>query len=379
MAYPFRSWLAAAGGLLTVLAHATPAPSGAGAGVGGGFVSLGDDAEFGVSFAGAVRVDDNILLRETATSDTLFTFTPGVRVSFGKNSLHKGGLELRDEFSAYARDRGRKDQLFSGDYFATFDDGKTKITTTAGFAEENRPTVELRGLVRRATARLGGAMEQELSQLWTVAVGFNGSRTDFRRPGFSEAKVAEVPVDVYWRYSEKTDLSFGYQQRETNVDLGRDATDRFYSVGLRGELTPKLRGSGKVGVTSRERELGGTWSGLGLATTLTYEAGFADFIFTAQRDSGTSPLGLSENHLDVGARAATNLGQWFVVWLDVKARRIDYEMWTDNYREVQFGCTHTWNDYIQLSADYTWRHNASALRSSRFSNNVFTLSADLRF
>jgi len=118
---------------------------------------------------------------------------------------------------------------------------------------------------------------------------------------------------------------------------------------------------------------------LGLATNLTYDAKFADFIFTAQRDSGTSPLGLSENHLDVGVGAATDLGRWFVVWLDVKARRIDYDIWTDNYREVQIGGRHRWNEYLTLEANYTWRHNASALRSSRFSNNAFTLSADLRF
>ncbi len=396
MAYPFRSWIAAAGGLLTVLAHATTAPSGAGINsfqepIENPILHLSEKVLLSVRFVGGVQVDDNIFLREQATSDTLFTFTPSARIAGLLTPKTSGRLTVAHEFSSYARTSGIGAGLFSADLRGTTElHQRTQLHTEAGFAELNRPTVELRGLVRRAQARLGTALDHEFSADARLNAGVHAARTDYRSPGYVDADTVEVPVEYIQIWSANVVFQVGYRHRVTEIERGPEATDRFYSLGTKLAFDTdedsdddrvdvgKLWATLKAGLNTRTQEGRGTRSGLGLATSLDYKAGFADFGLTAAQDFGTSPQGLSQEHRDIGLRAATNLGARTILRAGVLTRRIAYDRWTDRYVEVDAGATYRWNKYINLTAGYTWRHNASALRSSRFSNNVFSVSADLR-
>lgn len=378
MASSLMACIAAACGLLALNVRATPAPSSGSGSSGNPILSLGDGGELSLRFASGVQVDDNIFLREAPTGDALFTFTPSTRIAFGKNANTNGTLALAHEFSAYAKERHLDTDLFSGEFAGSFEDGENKLGAWASFVESNRPTVELRGLVPRTTASLRGRGERAISELVSFAAEVHGIRTDYHRSGYGDADEVMIPVEMYYRWTPKIDLSFGYRQREFETEMGRDSTDRFFSVGVRGEMTPKLQGFAKAGVTSRRLERGGGNATLGMSAELSYLAGFADLFVVAERDAGTSPQGLQQRHTAVGVGAATRIGEAITARATVNYRRIEYFSWNDNFFEIEVGPGYRWNQYITLSASYGWRHNVSALRSSRFTSNALRFSADLR-
>jgi hypothetical protein len=388
MTYPGKSWIVAACGLLTAIAQATTAPSG-----GGGnspqqlgenpILKLSEKTSLSVGLASGVRADDNIFLREQATSDMLFTFTPLVHIGGEVTPKSRGALTLAHEFSSYARNSGLGAGLFAAEWNGTtFLHPKTTLSTHAGFAESNRPTVELRGLVLRSDGRLGADVDHQFSADTRLNAGVHGVRTDYRRPGFVDADQVEVPVDFHRILSSTVGFSGGYRHRVIETERGPDATDRFYHVGMKlafdSEHLGKFSSTLKAGLNTRTLEGRGTQSGLGLESELSWKAGFADFVLTANQDVGTSPQGLQQKHRDVGLRAATNLGARTILRAAVLTRRIVYDRWTDRYVEAEVGASYRWNKYINLAAAYAWRHNGSALRSSRFSNNLVSVSAELR-
>src|SRR5882672_7510825 len=66
------------------------------------FMAVGDNAELFVTASGTLQFDDNIYLDKNNTkNDTIFSFTPGVDLVFGKGSAATGDIYFRDEIRRY--------------------------------------------------------------------------------------------------------------------------------------------------------------------------------------------------------------------------------------------------------------------------------------
>jgi polysaccharide biosynthesis protein VpsM len=364
------------------------------------FMAIGDGAELFLTGTLGVRADDNIFLSSgtalnprlpvSATnpmnseeSDIIFDIAPGVDLTFGKGSQLKGSLTLVDLFTNYSDNSDLNTNLFSGDFVTRYDDGKLKLGFNAGYHELNQNTVDVRAagtLVRRDIFSVGGNGEVEISQITSVGGGVEFVHENYKRRGYTDSDTLTIPIDFYYKWTPKLDLSAGYRYRDTQVDIGSDSTDHFFNVGARGEFSPKLTGKLAVGLNTRNLDRGGDESAFGADASFAYEISPKTTLqFGASKDFGTSPTGLQQKNTTINGMVTSKISEEWSVNAGLSWRAIDYGSRTDDYFEGQLGTTYIINANIRLVGAYVYRNYSSDLANAEFKNNVFSVAANFRY
>ncbi len=346
------------------------------------FMAIGDGAELFLTGTLGVRSDDNILFASrNKESDLIFDIAPGAEVVFGKNAQLQGALTLNHTFSNYSDNSDLNTNLFSGAFNSKYDDGKLKLGFNVSFAELNQNSWFIRGLVRRDIFTAGGNTEVEISQLTKVGAGVNFTHENYKRRNFTDSDSLSVPIDVYYKWTEKTDLSFGYRYRDYQVDsLGSDSTDHFFNVGARGEFTPKLKGRFAIGLNTRKLDRGGDDTLLGIESGFTYEVSpKTSFDFAISNDFGTSPQGEQQENFTLSGALVTAFSSEWSGRAGLAFRSIDYGTRTDDYLEGEIGAYYTVNANVRIGGSYVYRDYSSDIAVNEFKNNVFVVSANFRY
>lgn len=344
------------------------------------FLAIGDGAELFVTGTLGVRADDNIFLTTKATSDTIFDINPGAEITFGKDAALKGALTLVDSFANYSDNSNLNTNLFAADFRANYEDGKLKLKFNTGFHELNQNAPDIQGLTRRDQFVAGTGAEVEISQITSVSAGVNFDHTNYKRRGYGDSDDLSVPINIFYKWTSKVDLSLGYRYRSYETTVGLDSTDHYFNVGARGEFTPKLTGQFSVGINRRELSNGDSKTLPGLEASFTYaltpkttlQAG-------ASNDYGTSPQGQQQKNLSLNGGVSINLSEQWSVNGGLSLRRINYYTRTDDYFEGTLGASYIVNTYVKLNAAYVYRNNSSKLSGGEFTNNVFSIAASLRY
>lgn len=353
------------------------------------FMAVGDGAELFVTGTVGVRADDNIFLSNNATSDTIFDINPGVELTFGKDAQVKGSLTLVDAFANYSSHSGLNTNLFSGDFGSNFDDGKMKLGFNTGFHELNQNTVDVRSvgrLIRRDVFSVGGKAETAISEITAVAAGLSFTHTNYKRAGYGDSDDYTLPLDFYYKWTPKVDLSAGYRYRSYQTTVGPDSKDNFFNVGARGEFSPKLKGQFAVGYFQRRLSRGASENMLGADASLTLEVSPKSSLqLGASSSPDTSPQGAQQKNYSVNGTLTTNISEQWSVNAGLSYRAIAYQSSTtevgrtDDYVEGALGATYVINAYTRLVGAYAYRHNGSKLAGGDFTNNVFSVAASLRY
>ena len=352
------------------------------------FLTIGDGAELFLTGSLGVRADDNIYLARDATSDLIFDITPGAELSFGKNAQLKGKLTLAEAFTSYSDNSALNTNLFSADFVSRFDDGKLRLGYDLSFRELNQNSFDARpalaglnpGLVRRDNFVTTVSAESEISQKTAVATSLSFTRDNYKRAGYSDTDSITVPIDFYYKWTPKTDLSIGYRYRDTQVQIGQDSTDHFFNVGARGEFSPKLTGRFAVGLNRRQVGNGGDANQLGLEAKFAYElTPKTSLEFGASNDFGTSPQGQQLKNKTVNAMVTAKLTPEWSVNAGLSWRAIDYGARTDDYWESQVGTTFIISTNVRMVGSYVYRNYSSDVRLNEFRNNVFSVAANFRY
>lgn len=344
------------------------------------FMAIGDGAELFLTGTLGVRADDNIFLAKNSDSDVIFDINPGAEIVFGKNAQLKGSLTLVDSFANYSDNSNLNTQLFSGAFRSNYDDGKLKLGFNVSYSELNQNSVDIRGLTRRDVFNTGANTEVEVSQLTKVGAGVTFNHENYKRRGYTDSDSLEVPVDFFYKWTEKTDLSVGYRYRDYRVDIGSDSTDHFFNVGARGEFTPKLKGKFAIGLNTRKLDRGGDETQLGLQSMFTYEVSPKTGIdFGVSNDFGTSPQGQQQKNLTINGAVNTKLDEQWALNGGLNYRAIDYGTRTDDYFELTLGASYTINSNVKIVGAYVYRDYASDISASEFKNNVFSVAANFRY
>lgn len=356
------------------------------------FLAIGDGAELFMTGTLGVRADDNVFLQNNKTSDTIYDINPGVQVTFGKDAQLKGSLSLVDAISRYSSNSNLDTNLFSGIFSSKFDDGKLKLGFDTSYVESNQNTVDVRptgtigALIRRDTFAAATNAETEVSQITSAAAGFSFTHINYKRAGYGDSDDYTIPVDFYYKYSQKLDLSVGYRYRSYQTQIGLDSKDNFFNIGARGEFSPKLTGKVEAGWIQRQLSRGGNQDQFGLDASLTYEISPKTSLNLLASDApDTSPQGLQQKNLSFGGNLTTNITEQWSVNGGLSYRGINYLQAgttpgrTDDYVEGSLGATYVVNAYTRIVGSYAYRHNSSKISSSEFTNNVFTLAANLRY
>ncbi len=344
------------------------------------FMAIGDGAELFLTGTIGVRSDDNIFLASKAESDLIFDVAPGVSLEFGKNAQLKGALTLTDTFSNYSDNSSLNTQLFSGAFRSNYDDGKLKLGFNLSYSELNQNSVDIRGLTRRDVFNVGGNTEVEISQLTKIGAGVTFNHENYKRRNYTDSDSLEVPLNVFYKWTEKTDLSVGYRYRDYLVDLGSDSTDHFFNVGARGEFSPKLKGRFAIGLNTRNLDRGGDDTLLGVDSGFSYEISpKTSFDFSITNDFGTSPQGQQQKNFSIGGTLSSQVSQEWSLNGGLNYRATDYGSRTDDYVEITIGAVYTVNSNVRILGGYTYRDYSSDLTASEFKNNVFSVSANFRY
>lgn len=344
------------------------------------FLAVGDGAELFVTGTLGVRADDNIYTVSKGTSDTIFDINPGLELTFGKDGQLKGTVTLVEAFANYSSNSKLNTNLFSGDAGAGFDDGKMKIDASIGYHELNQNTAEVRGLTRRDEFSIQGKGEVEISEKTSIGGGYSFKHTKYKAPGYADMDDSRLPINFYYKMSEKLSLSAGYEYHNQQVTIGEDATDHFFNVGARGEFTPMLSGTVRVGMTRRSLTRTGDETMFGLDGSLSYElTPKTKLQLTASNAPDTSPQGAQKKDLSLGGSVSSDISDQWKANAGINFKSSKYTTRTDDFIDSSIGATYTWNAYVKVTGSYTYRNNSSPLAAGEFTENVFTLATNVRY
>jgi hypothetical protein len=354
------------------------------------FLAIGDGAELFVTGVVGIRADDNIFQSTDAglpagsksqvVSDTIFEITPGLDLTFGKNSQLKGSFAVTDSFTNYADTSGINTNLFGADLRSSFEDGKLKLDGSAGYHELNQNSADIRGLTRRDVTNFSGKGEVLISEKTSVGASLTFERTNYKRASYTDQDMLTVPLNAYYKVSPKVDLSLGYRYRDTQVQKGSDSQDSYFNVGARGEFTPKFTGHFSIGYNKRSLTVGKDEDQLGFDADLAYElTPKTNLTFGASNDFSTSAAGQQQKNFSLNGRVSTKISEVWSYAAGLSYRASDYTTRTDDYLDGSLGVTYVINSYVGVTGTYNYRSNSSALAASEFTNNVFSIAANIRY
>ena len=93
--------------------------------------------------------------------------------------------------------------------------------------------------MRTDLSNVGVYGESGVTDKTSLGAGLNYSDTTYDKTGFINSGVVSVPVDAYYSFSPKTDVSVGH--KFTNSEQSDNAVNydtNFVNVGLRGNFPP---------------------------------------------------------------------------------------------------------------------------------------------
>jgi hypothetical protein len=352
---------------------------------GRGALTVGDGAELFLTGSLGFQYDDNVFLRSSSVkSDYITTFTPGLQLVYGQNSLTKGAFTFSEAFARYDKETSQNSNLASVAFNATYDNGKTKGTFNASFAQVSQNNVDARAfgfLVRRDMTNVSGRGEWSLSEKTSFAAGAAYDRTDYKVAGFVSYDQYTLPVDFYYKMMPKVDLSVDYRFRETDLahNLG-EYTDNFLGVGARGEFTEKLSGEYHFGYTQRDLGAGGNDSLFGVDAKFTYLYSPKTTVqLGVSNDFSSAATGASQKVLSFTSSVRTEFEEGFSGSVAVNYRDLDYATGErDHYWEGTVGLQEQYNKYLSFQVGYTYRNNSTNIGAD-FTDNVFSISGSVRY
>jgi hypothetical protein len=350
------------------------------------FMAVGDNAELFVTASAAVQADNNIYLdTNNAKSDTIFSFTPGFDLVFGKGSATTGNLYYREEIRRYSTNDVQNTQLANVGGNASYSNGVTKADFNASYAEVAQNDNDIRAtgdIVQRKLTNLGAKTEFGVSEKTKLSIGLAYAKTNYDVSTYTDSSILTLPVDVYYEANPKLDWSLGYQYRSSDLSgAGRDSKDNFLNIGARGEFTPKLVGQIRLGYTTRSFDVGSKENLFGVDGSLSYL--FSDkttYKLTFSNDFSSSGTGASTKNTTFGLSVSNRFSEQWFLNSSINYRKVEYTAArTDDYIEGVVGLTYVYNNTLNLSGSVTLRKSSSDLAAAEFTNNVFSLGANVRY
>lgn len=354
-------------------------------------VSLGDGVDLFFNGSTTLQYVDNLFYADKAVNpvenDWVFLVRPGLELRAGRpGTPAQFSLFVDNEWKTYIsrsdldRDNASVRAMFS------YDTDRTKVSARGSWMQTDQSTFDIRlpnQLVLRDISEFNARAEHELSAKTAVAVGFGFYQQDFRVDvaGYRDHEFVSVPVDLYYRYSPKLDLSVGYRWRDTNVTGGFGSKDHFFNVGARGEVLPKVTGTVRVGAQRRSPDFGASSTTMGLETDLTWSPSPKTAVnLSLDRDFATSGAGGSTRSMRSGLSVNHQFSSFVGGYAFLNLTNTDYAGGrSDDTYTGGFSMTYAPTNFLRLSAGYAYQENESNTGGLNYENHILNVSASLRF
>lgn len=387
--HPTRTVLPLAAISTVALAFTTPTAA--------ALVSIGEHAN--IYFNGSVnaRYDDNVFLaEENEEEDLILIFSPGLELNVGGRGNANFNLFYREDFYRFDDLSDLNTNLTNVFLDTYYNLPRLDLRLDGTFQQLMQPEAALLvmgfdGLIERDIYRLNLRGEYEISERTSIATGASLSRVDYDLDEFfTDTDSFSVPVNLYYALTPRFDASVGYRYRFTDVDAGdfgdaREYDDHYLNLGIRGEVLPKLMGEARAGYQQRQitdefdsedRDLfsfGIDFSHF-LTPKITLLAGlYRDF------ESGGQGNSIDATGGSLGARYTLTQFVSAHAGANYFERKFTDTGRQDETLDLNVGVTYSPITYVDLSAGYIFRTNDSNVPELEFDNNIFTLSAALRY
>lgn len=348
------------------------------------FVALGDNAELFLTGTVSVNADDNIYLRRSnEVNDMILTFAPGLDLVFGRNAATSGNFYFREDIIRYTDNDQQNTSLANVGFNSLYNNGKSKLDLGASYVEMAQNDTSAPGaIVERNVTSARALSEFSATEKTVVGVGARFEKTDYAAgPGYSDSKIWTIPMDAYFEYSPKLQMSVGYRYRSTEFTSSAiGSKDHFFNVGARGEFTPKLVGQIRIGYGKRNFDNGRDESDLGIDSNFNYAySPKTTYSLTLSSDFGSSAFGDSTKSTTGMVSANNKIDEQWSWNANFVYRSIDFPTHSDDFVQGGVGVAYVWNNYVNLSASYAYRKNSSDSSAYEFTNNVFSFGANIRY
>lgn len=351
-------------------------------------IELDDGIKLVPSLSAGVQFNDNLFLSSANEQDeTMWTITPGVAITSGEGAVNSTRFSIAEQFQLYSDNSGLNTNLALVDLASTYDDGKMKIDLNAWFHQANQATRGLAGAASLIDRDLlhGDVMDEvQWSDKSSVKVGVAYDNTDYKAAGYRDWQWIEVPVKYYYKYQPKLDFSAGVRYRSNKIGGtgGIDSNELFYSVGARGEITPKLIGEVSVGYISFDPDAGQSKSSIGLDSSLTLNVTQKSSLnFAASNRYGYGAVGDSYRIATISGGFNTALTNDFFLNGSLAYNKYDYLTSTrqDDFWSGQLSATYAISHNLSVNGAYNYSNNDSDLPIATFKNSILALSATFQF
>ena len=379
--------------------------------------TIGDSVDVFFNGGTEVRYQTNVFLTETLKQDDwTWIISPGAEARYGRGGIMGISVVFREDFYLYDKNT-RLDTANANLFISSYYDAGGKIRGNAGFSfvqvDQNDAdllvppgasglSVTSRNLVSRNLYHLPIELQYDFSPKTYFEGGFvfDGTHyTSFRRL-YEDQYSYTVPLDVLYRYSPKLDIGAGYQFRYTDLqnpdsppDFPARAIDRydhfFYGM-LKGELTAKLGARIRLGVTYHELDKQPTFGSksdttLGIDSQLLYQYSVKlSFIGGVNRDfsAGSVGQGIRNTGFNVGSKYDFSDYISANASLDyTNSKYISGSLFnrSDDTWNGRVSATYRPNEYLAFNAGFAIQYNDSNLAGLSYQNNIYSLSATLRY
>lgn len=335
----------------------------------------------------SVDFNDNLFLSSTNEQDeTILRLTPGVFVSVGEGAVNTAQFSYNEQFQIYNDNDNLNTSLSLVDFVSRYDDGKMKFGIDAWWHEANQATRDIinqSSLIKRELAHAGVSDEVKFTEKTSGKIGIAYDSTDYNPAGYTDWKWWEIPVNYYYQVQPKLDLSLGFRYRSNEVGgSGVDSDELFYSVGVRGELSPKLTSEISAGYVQLKPDSGKDEGAFGLDGSLKLAVSpKTNLSVVASNRYGYSAQGDAYRIGGIGANFDTAITTAFIVKAGVAYNTFRYlaSKRDDDFWVGTLAATYTLNEHVEFGASYNYSNNDSSLAAANFKNNIFSLSASLRY
>lgn len=355
------------------------------------FLAIGDNAELFLTARTEVRYEDNITYAtdsalDPALEDEVFEVSPGAEIVFGKNSLTKGAFGAFEKITSYSDNSDLNSNLTNLIFTSKYDGAKLDLNADASFRELNQNSRDILGatLVRRDVyaASLNG--EYSVTEKSKVGLGGRYDRTQYKSGRFVDQKNYTIPANYYFAITEKVDLSAGVQYRQNDVNaVGADSEDYYFSVGARGEFTPKLSGKFSVGYLLRDPDAAGAddETSIGVKAGLAYAySPKTTFTLDLSNDFETDAVAFGTETSSISLGVTTSLTAALQATAIAGYSKYDYIGFSreDDYFVGGVSFTYILNEHVNFDAGYSINDNDSSAGAS-FTANVVRVAANFRY
>lgn len=346
-----------------------------------------------VSASLAAAYDSNIFANSTEEEDVSLTFTPGVAwsrnvgristsVSAGISAVtftDTDGQDSLDPFinASFGHDRAEK--------------GSDGISL--GYTRTSEANDILLDRVDVDNYRGSARTDYFYSEKTGVRANAGYRVSQYDAPGYNDVESYNLGGGLLYRYSPKlvANASYGFSpEKATNRDPSRisdpSSKNHRFSLGLEGELAPKLTGTVSVGYAYRDFDRGGSDDAVLLGSSLSWAAAEkTSFTLAASHDFETSANAESARSLNVSLGARHSLTEKIGLSATLGYQHIDLsEVGTPVSREDDtylfgIGASYRFNDNLNVGAAINHRINESTLARADYDRTIVSLTLNATY